>query len=342
MGFRSAGVAARPWAGVLLALAVAVTISGPAAAADEDGEGSAGRCDAAPVMDATGATLRGRLGTEGDVDWYRFEVLAPPVGGERLVRLLLGRLPADYRLDVYDDCGKRLAGSDRSGRQFEEVSLHRPASVLAVRVSSRSDASSTKPYELQYDTYGPGMVIGRLLLRAGDERLSVGTLVINNTDSPRRDIVVRFRHARRCGRSCVSFDGPVHRMTVARLAPGQTVPVVLRRALPDRYAGTRVEVESAAVDAGLRVRPLPVWVPTTQVRDGRRTYGGVVENPSGGRVHDVLVTVAAYDRRGRVRDAATVAVADEMSTSDRVPFQIERRRRRGEAHHRITADGLAG
>jgi hypothetical protein len=321
-------------------LAALVTVAAAATAPPSAAQPAADRCAEAPVSDASTATIDEALVAPGDIDWYRFKIVGPAGGPSRLVRIVLGRLPANYRIDVYDDCGERLTGSDRAGRQYEDLFVQSEPGVLAVRVSSRKDASSTRPYQLHYDAYGPGIVVSRLLLRARDGRLTVGTQIINNTGTSRRNVVVRLRHAQRCGSGCADPDGPVDTVRIRRLAPNQVLPVALHRATPPRYAGTRVTVASWQTDAGLEVRPLPVWVPTTTVRDGERVHGGVVENPTGGRVHDVRVTVASFDDRGRVLDAATVKVADDMSTADRVAFEIRRPLTGGATRHRVTADGV--
>jgi hypothetical protein len=108
----------------------------------------------------TGSWIAGTIASAADVDWYRFSL-----PGHRSVQYLLGGLPADYRMDVYRQCGDAQAfhyHDYQPGTQFEELILPTysdPYMPVYVRISSASGVASSEPYGLRARIVPNGLTI---------------------------------------------------------------------------------------------------------------------------------------------------------------------------------------
>ena len=116
---------------LLFSLVLVLGIHLPVAAAD-DAPSRCGQINHATPVDQW---IAGTIDSPTDVDWYRFSSLPK----RQLVRYVLGELPADYRLDVYDRCGKFFSSHQyRPGVEFEEVirdTYYAPYIPMYVRIS---------------------------------------------------------------------------------------------------------------------------------------------------------------------------------------------------------------
>jgi len=109
-------------------------------------------------------------------NWYRFALTSP-----HYVSVLLGSLPANYNLRLYNDAGAVLGTSDHKGTHFEDVD-HKTLSTgtYFVRVASTSGSSSTK-YALDIRTVAPSATLGVLSAHLGTVGDVVGDVVNTST-----------------------------------------------------------------------------------------------------------------------------------------------------------------
>ena len=130
----------------VLALILLLSTHLPAAAAVD----APSRCGQIGSATPVGQWVSGTIDSATDVDWYRF---AMPEHAN--VQLLLGGLPANYRMDVYRQCGDTAGRHFRDyqpGTQFEELILSTSTAPFVpayVRISGVSGASSAEPYQLR-------------------------------------------------------------------------------------------------------------------------------------------------------------------------------------------------
>ena len=130
----------------VLALILLLSTHLPAAAAVD----APSRCGQIGSATPVGQWVSGTIDSATDVDWYRF---ALPEHAN--VQLLLGGLPANYRMDVYRQCGDTDGfhlHSYQPATQFEELILSTsfaPYVPAYVRISGVSGASSAEPYQLR-------------------------------------------------------------------------------------------------------------------------------------------------------------------------------------------------
>jgi glucose/arabinose dehydrogenase len=131
---------------------------------------AANSCGALTTNSRQGKWLKEKLSSGSDVDWYRFKL-----SEKGWVRIVLGALPRNYRLDLYSACGTRLASSDRSGKEFEEIYRQLAAGTYRVRVkSSTGKVDPQQDYALRFQRLGAGL---RLL--SSTSWLQSGTLHIH-------------------------------------------------------------------------------------------------------------------------------------------------------------------
>lgn len=128
--------------GAVLALGLAAgTVTGaasPASAATNPAHSLAAARTHAPLKTST--WVGDALTRSTQQNWYR--VVLTRSG---YLSVVLGDLPGDYNLALYDDAGTRLRSSDHAGRRFEDVDLPTAsAGTYFVRVASTSGSSATE------------------------------------------------------------------------------------------------------------------------------------------------------------------------------------------------------
>jgi glucose/arabinose dehydrogenase len=131
--------------------------------------------------------LSNTISSTSDEDWYRFSV-----SSKRFVRILLGNLAANYRIDLYRECGTLVASSNRFNKEFEEIYKEISAGTYRVRVKSYSGSSNSVSYGLKFMQLSDGV---QILSSTGwintSGTLNIDGELLNNTDNRRRLIVVR-------------------------------------------------------------------------------------------------------------------------------------------------------
>ena len=306
---RVRGAAARAALAVLLAagaLVPAATSGSPARTATTAPVlGATARVVAAPDRPDTlaaarraGATPLGRwveerLGTRRDDDWYRVQVPA-----RTWATVVLGDLPGNYRLRLYDERGTRLGTSDRGGRVYEEITRTLAAGTYFVRVDSTGAYDARRPYALRVRTLPRGVPV--LSLRRTPAQVVLVGEVVNTTSDWR--VVTELRLA------MLDARGRVLRTTLEALQPSQALAPGERvgfsiglppDALPRGTVRFRISTRSGVI-AAQRPHLLPVRVtrreePRNPTAD--RTYWFTVTNPSA-RAFVAVVVAREYDARG--------------------------------------------
>ena len=140
---------------------------------------AANTCATAPTYTKAAWTYN-TLSSTADVDWYKFSVTSQLWNQVSLVGLT-----ANYSLDLYSDCGTKIATSDRTGSRFEEIYRELPIGAYYVRVRYISGTvNTTMPYGLKFSTLAEGVTIlsSSSFLNNG-KQVVVGELVNNTGDS---------------------------------------------------------------------------------------------------------------------------------------------------------------
>ena len=274
-------------AATVLAVAAGASLTAPAAASPAT----------APTGIAVNRWVSGSLRTATETDWYAFTL-----SRRGYVSVVLGDLPADYNLSLYDASDTRLGLSDRGGTRFEVVDRVLDAGTYRIRVGSTSGSSVT--------AYA---VIARVVSAP-----RVGTLTARlqgATDSAVGEFVNASEQWAMVGRASAVFFaadgrklgtfGPDFLETWFVVPPHGRVPFSLPL-LGKRPAGTvKVMVTPEAFFVASRSA---AKLSTTGLTRSRATVNGIVmvrtdgtvRNGSTRRLRATLLD-RAYDRRGVLR-----------------------------------------
>jgi len=152
---------------------------------------AAGSCVNATAPSAQGEWLRDTVGTSTDVDWYRFQVDQPG-----RARIVLGALPANYRLDLYSACGSRIASSNLAKKKFEEIYRQLAAGTYRVRVKGvNGKSNATQPYGLRFQVFSEGLaVVSSSSWADGSGTLHINGEVLNNTAEKYRLVRIEAKY----------------------------------------------------------------------------------------------------------------------------------------------------
>ncbi|MBC7678177.1 MAG: hypothetical protein H7233_04205, partial [Pseudorhodobacter sp.] len=243
-----------------------------------------------------GVRLSDTLRSGSDVDWFAIGVSRP---GE--VRVLLGGLPVDAALDLFDAAGERVATSDRSGRHVEEIMRWLPAGNAYVRVRAKGVPSAT-PYHLTLAR----LVDGEALLSWSGTPYSTGggDLVADLLDNSSHVLLAAVTVR------CVTSSGRVVRSQywiLGLLAPHQRAPFFLRADACPTGATMRVvpvtQIDGSHTPDGVR---LAVGRPTEYVVTAQRyrRYPFRITNTGAGPAGPLTVVVGEYDAEGILRTYA--------------------------------------
>jgi len=150
-----------------------------------------GSCAAATNASAQGEWLRDTIGSSTDVDWYRFQVAQPS-----RARIVLGALPANYRLDLYSSCGTRIASSNLAKKRFEQIYRQLAAGTYRVRVKGvKGKSNATQPYGLRFQVFGNGLaVVSSSSWTDGSGTLHINGEVLNNTADKYRLVRIEAKY----------------------------------------------------------------------------------------------------------------------------------------------------
>ena len=281
----------------------------PAAAAVD----APSRCGQIGSATPVGQWISGTVDSATDVDWYRF---ALPEHAN--VQLLLGGLPANYRMDVYRQCGD----SDTAGRhfrdyqpgtQFEELILSTSTSPFVpayVRISGVAGASSAEPYQLRarvmpndrlsvlssrtFADADGRHIVGEVLTTGRHRNVRVTATLFDSAGSEiaTKTVPAMVRH--------ITFLRPDRRRTPFEVT-FDTTPGFDHYRLTVQGAGTGIQPIR-----GLNFTQSEPFVDGT---DGH--FPGEVRNMSGTAIDSLDVFVTLYDSLGRVINVAAAATGKE-------------------------------
>ena len=288
-------LASRPAAVAALVTALAATalgVAGSAAGAPpaDRPDTLAGARTATPVANAR--WVRERIASSTDQDWYRFDV---PRAGQ--VMASLGGLPANYSLDVYDDTGRRVGGSNVSGRQFERVLWKAPAAgTYFARVDSAGAFDTSKTYALRFDVLRKGLaVLTTTAFRMTNRHASV-TAEIRNTSSQWLRIQFVYLDLRDANGNLIYTDGAA--LTNVVLPPNGVSHFTTASVneVPATFKSARVRPVWATEPAGTNPK---LTVHPASTGSGPR-FTGSVSTTSTTVVREASLYVNYYDAYGRL------------------------------------------
>lgn len=105
-----------------------------------------------------GTTLNGRIGAQGDADWYRVKLTAKQVLCAEIAAQRFLRSPVDSLIEIYDAAGQKLAAND-DGFVLDYISMHdfRPLDSRAT-FTAPADGEYFVRVNDQSGSYGPRAV----------------------------------------------------------------------------------------------------------------------------------------------------------------------------------------
>jgi len=290
-----------------LALILVLGTHLPAAAAVD----APSRCGQIGSATPTGQWVSGTINSATDVDWYRF---ALPEHAN--VQLLLGGLPANYRMDVYRQCGDTDAfhfHSYQSGTEFEELILSTSTAPFVpayVRISGVSGASSAEPYQLRARVVPAGSlsVLSSRTFVDADGRHIVGEVLTTGRHRNVRVTATLFDSANTVI-AAKTVPAMVRHIDYSRGDRRRTPFEVVFDAAPgsDHYrltvqgAGTGIHPISGLTDTQ--------FAPFVDMAGGH--FPGEVRNNSASAIDSLDVFVTLYDTLGRVINVAPAATGKE-------------------------------
>jgi hypothetical protein len=264
------------------------------------------------VSSPVNRTVTDTLGSDTDVDWFRFTTTSEL---PRWSRVQLLGLPANYRLWLYQADGTTLVGSSaRAGLANEEVYRSLPASTYLVRVARQSGpVVPDRTYSLRFDTLPDRVLVLSARLRPG----SVDGEVLDNTPSSQGTVPLTVRLYDNAGRLLATQTGYVDKDVVRpRMRSSFSVPV------SPPPGATRVVVTptpsptSLAPLAGVTLATSRVWSDAAGTH-----YEGAVTNRNGFAVSRTQIHLVRYDGWGRVRDVTLVVTDDQaLAPGQSTPF----------------------
>lgn len=280
---------------VALALAFALLIpSGARTAAAADAPNT---CSGVTAASAKNIWLTDEITNASDVDWFRFALASP-----KRVLVTLGQLPANYRLDLYSDCATKLASSNRSGRQFEEILRKLPAGTYHVKASSAAGASSGSNYRLKFRPLASGVILlstKAWTIEGGTKLVVVGEL-FNNTADTRQFAKIEIRF----------FDGANQQLGptyigyshIALMEPRTRSPVGGGYApIPAGYDHYSLRAGQGSPTSEQPVGDLVVNAGAPWTTDwGARHYPGTLTNSNAFALTSSQVVLTLYDKLGKV------------------------------------------
>jgi len=258
------------------------------------------------------------LARNSQQNWYRIELTSPGY-----VYALLGNLPANYNLRLYDAAGPALTKSDHGSLGPESVGRTLGPGTYYLRVASTSGSSASKRYALRVQVVPAGVTIGVLTARVDSTRLVVGDVVnVSKETLAVSYLDVSFYGSH--GKLLRRYNGTSNRLWIP-IAPGHRVP----------YKTSMASVPESVLKKTTRIVVEPRWslMPTKSaaklsVSQIKRTYQhhtgwtdvkvtGRIKNGSSWAVPQATAVVEIHDKLG-------VLIGFEQS-SHRVPARASRK-----------------
>jgi glucose/arabinose dehydrogenase len=276
---------------------VATTVIREIAMAPPPVDDGSNTCAGAPAPAAPdGIWTAGRFGSTGDVDWFRFSL-----SKATRVRIVLGDLAVNGKLELYRGCTTLLLSSDRSGTTLEEVYPSLAAGTYAIKLSG-SGTPSTPPYiRLIRAMPATAHVMSYRTQVSGSSLILVGE-VFNNTTSTRGPIIVTARMYNASG----GLLGTRTSTALPTLLPATRTPFRIVGSVPAGFHHVSYSV-SAPVSSARVVRPSVTSIAQGPDAAHRWNVSGTVRNGSS-PVRYLRVDIAAYDNRGVIVDTVRAGV----------------------------------
>lgn len=321
LGARRYSVRRAAIAALTFAVAFGGLISaGPTAAATD----APGSCSAALATSPTGAWLADAISTQGDVDWFEFDV-----ANEGLVLITLGRLPGPYRLELWSSCGTRLKVSDRYGTIYEEIATTLQAGTYFVKVSGDGrqyypydDATfSSTTYRLKVRPISDGVV---LLSHRGwtnpDGTVEIVGEVLNNTPELKTAITITATYYDAGGQVLDFSDAATH---LDILKPQTRSPFRFDDAAPEGFDHYKLRVTSSATTA---TKPVSISaLNRSWFTDGAGVFhfAGTIDNEHTFTITSPVIAVTLYNKLGKVFNAqASLAHGTTLAPEERTTFDV--------------------
>jgi hypothetical protein len=246
-----------------------------------------------------GSWQKDKLVRKSQKNWYRLELTS-----RSYVYTLLGSLPANYNLGLYDDAGKVIAKSDRGKLRPETVGRTLTPGTYFLRVASTSGSSASKKYALLVKVVPASATVGVLTARVDNSGLVVGDLV---NVSKRRltvaylDVTFYGSHGKLLRRYRDTFNE-----LFIPMAAGARVP----------FKASTSDVPESVLKKTTRVTAVPRWsvmeprsAPKLSVSHVKRTnvhHTGWTEIKVKGRIHNAsnrtveyaIAVFEVHDKRG--------------------------------------------
>ena len=273
-------------------------------------------CSSAKPQASLGAWFGGTTRSATDVDWFRFSLATA-----QAVQVLLGDLPNDASLRLYQGCSTLLATSDHSGTAPEEIIRRLGAGTYSVRIAGHGGFDVTRPYQARIRLLGSSPVALSFDDTASAGRLRIAGELLNASSTRLGPITVRARLFDAQGHLLGTWTRAAY---VPVLDPLARSPFLLTGPAPARFDHAMVSVDPAPTTSAVSLRP-SVGGTTAGPVGGSWTVSGVARNATGTTLRHVRILVTEYGPRGNVIAVAYVTpvrttLRPGRSTTYRVSF----------------------
>ena len=271
-------------------------------------------CSSGIAASAKSVWLSDSIDRSTDVDWFKFTL-----SKDKYVQIVLGGLPANYQLALFNPCGTKLASSNRSGRVYEEIDRSLAAGTYYVRVMGVAGKSNAKAYKLRFRPLPAGQAI--LSTKSYVDSLGYRHVVgeaLNNTNAKRTYVEIDAT-LYNSSNKVVGTDFTYTWVDI--LGPHQRSPFELIFDPPAGYDHYRLTVSSSTTSqAPIQKLHIAKGVPSTD-GIGYRHYPGEITNNNSFSVQFTEAIVTLYDKRGAVKNVDfTFTSPDQLGPGDTAPY----------------------
>lgn len=272
------------------------------------------------AVSPSGKWLHEGLSSGSDEDWFRFHAAT---AGRVLVTL--GHLPGNDSLVVRDAKGNRVASSDRSGRQFEQVYFRVQIGDYFVRVAPNPGVNSAVDYVLKFRPLPRKVLIVEQKELGDIDGFDIVGELLNNTSHWAQLFDLRVTWLDKDGKSLGSVDEGIR---PGPIAPHQRAEFTVRHKrapqgdVPAAATSYRIQVHAGRTTdrrpSGLVMKPTSNGVVGPQ---HSRVYEGTLINHTGQTVKEIYPTVIEYDARGRA-NAIAYDLVHSLAAGDSVSYKM--------------------
>ncbi len=240
----------------------------------------------------------GRFAATNDADWYRFKLTSTA-----RVRLIMGNLPTNARMDLYSGCSTLLQTSDRGANGYEEIIRNLPAGTYGVRLLGSGTPSSPN-YVFKMTKLGSGLRVLSARARTDGGVLRLVGEVFNNSSKSVGPVKVTVKLYNAAGGLLATRTGTAD---LSYVPPGGRAPFVV--AGPP-VAGLDHESWSTSAPNTSHNVGAPATTLTSNGPNGSGHWvsAGMARNPYSTAVTNLRVAATLYDAIGAVLDAAGAPV----------------------------------